>query len=264
MAVRRARGALPPRPRHAQHFLRSTRLAGEIVRAAGIRRDHLVLDIGAGTGALTAELARRSDRVRAIEIDAALVVRLRDRFARVPQVEIVHADVLRLPLPAEPFRVAANIPFNACTAICRRLLDDPRVPLDRADLIVELAVAWKRARVSPSTALGVYWGAWHEFTLARRLDATAFAPPPQTDAGLLRITRRAEPLVPVSDAPAYRMLVTTGFERRAPVRRTLRGSISPRELKRLSRELGFAPDAPPWELDQHQWAGVFRFVRSAR
>jgi len=229
------------------------------VRAAELRRDHLVLDIGAGAGVLTAELARRCDRVRAIEIDGDLVSRLRARFTGTPEVEVVHGDALRLPLPAEPFRVVANVPFNGCTAISRRLLDDPCVPLDRADLIVELDVAWKRARVSPSTALGAYWGAWYEFAIARRIDRSAFAPPPSVDAGLLRVTRRAEPLVAPVEADSYRALVTAGFERRA-----LRDLVSRRELKRLGRELGFSADAPPWELDQHQWAGLYRFVRRRR
>lgn len=177
MAVERPRRA-PPQRSHAQHFLRSTRLAAEIVRAAEVPRDTLVLDIGAGTGVFAGELARCCDRVRAIEIDGELAARLRARFASRPRVEVVHADALRLPLPHEPFRVVANVPFNRTTAICRRLLDDPRVPLERADLVVALEVAWKRARVTPSTALGAYWGAWYEFALA---------PPPQTDAGVLRI-----------------------------------------------------------------------------
>jgi 23S rRNA (adenine-N6)-dimethyltransferase len=170
-----------------------------------------VLDLGAGEGILTAELARRSQRVRAIEIDPALVARLRQRFAASANVEVVGGDALHVALPAEPFRVVANIPFNLTTAILRRLLDDPRVPLGRADVVVELEVAWKRARVTPSTALGVYWGAWYEFALLRRLDATAFAPPPGTDAGVLRIVRRDQPLVAPADAPAYRALVVAAF-----------------------------------------------------
>lgn len=218
-----------------------------------------MLDVGAGTGALTAELARRCGRVRAIELDGALAARLRERFARQPHVVVVHGDARRVALPDEPFRVVANIPFKACTAICRRLLDDPRVPLERADVIVELDVARKRARVSPSTALGVYWGAWYEFAITRRLDRSAFAPPPSVDAALLRITRRSEALVPPTEACPYRALVTAGFQRG-----TLRHAVSRHELKRLARELGFSPGAAPWELDQHQWAGVFRFVRAAR
>ncbi len=261
MAVRRARGAQPSRRKHAQHFLRSTRLAAEIVRNAGVGPDDLVLDIGAGTGALTAELAQYCRCVRAIEIDAALTARLHARFGGAPQVEIVHADALTLPLPGEPFRVVANIPFDATAAICRRLLDDPGVPLERADLIVELGVAQKRARLCPSTALGVYWGAWYEFTVVRRLHPSAFAPPPSVDAAVLRIVRRIEPLVDRTDAPDYRALVAGSFQRRSAVRRALHGVVSSRQLKRLANEHGFSPEAFPWELDQHQWAAVFGFVR---
>lgn len=263
MAVKRPHGA-SPRPRRGQHFLRSAALAAALVHESGVARTEFVLEIGAGEGALTAELARRSRRVRAIEIDPELVSRLRSRFAATGNVEIVCGDALRVALPDEPFRVVANIPFNLTTAIMRRLLDDPRVPLARADLLVELDVAWKRARCTPSTALGAYWGAWYEFALVRRLGATAFAPPPATDAGVLRIERREEPLVAPVDAPAYRSLVSTAFESRASLRRSLRGTVSPLELKRLGRELGFAPDSAPSELDQHQWAGVFRHVRRAR
>jgi 23S rRNA (adenine-N6)-dimethyltransferase len=262
VAVRRARGAPSPRRRHAQHFLRSARLAADLVCDARIRPGEFVLDLGAGTGALTGELNRHAARVLAIEVDPALVARLHKRFRQCPDVEIVHGDALRVPLPREPFRVVANIPFNLTTAIMRRLLDDPRLPITRADLVVAVEVARKRARVSPSTALGAYWGAWWEFAFVRRLDASAFAPPPGTHAGLLRIERRPEPLVAAPDAPAYRALVTTAFERRAPIRRTLGGRLSPLELKRLSHELGFAPDALPWELDQHQWAGIQRFARA--
>jgi 23S rRNA (adenine-N6)-dimethyltransferase len=264
VAVRRARGAPSPRRRHAQHFLRSPRLAAAIVRDARVGHDELVLDLGAGTGALTAELGRRAGRVRAVEIEPALVARLRQRFARSPGIEIVRGDVMRVALPRDPFRVVANIPFNLTTAIMRRLLDDPAAPLTRADLIVAADVGWKRARVSPSTALGAYWGAWWEFAFVRRLDSSAFAPPPGTDAAVLRIERRPQPLVPADDAAAFRALVHAAFDAGGPLRRTLRGRLSPLELKRLGRELGFAADAPPWELDQHQWAGVFRFVRGGR
>ena len=231
------------------------------MRDTGLGRDDLVLDIGAGTGTLTAELARSAARVRAIEIDPGLVERLRERFACAPRVEIVHGDALRVPLPTEPFRIVANIPFNATAAILRHLLDDPRVPLERADLIVELGAALKRSRISPATALGAYRGAWFELALTRRLDASAFAPRPDADAGVLRIVRRTEPLVRPADAAAYGALVRRAFDGRGPIRHTLRGTLSPRELKRLAREHGFSPDAQPWELDQHQWAAVFRFVR---
>ncbi|MDP9303355.1 MAG: methyltransferase domain-containing protein [Actinomycetota bacterium] len=94
------------RPRHrrgrGQHFLRSSKLAAELVRAAGIRRGDLVLDIGAGSGVLTAALVRGRASVVAVEIDTELASGLRRRF---PGVRVVEDDLLRTPLPGEPFLV---------------------------------------------------------------------------------------------------------------------------------------------------------------
>src|SRR5919201_2102568 len=100
-----------------RHFLRSSKLAAEIVRAAGIRRGDLVLDLGAGSGVLTAALARAGASVVAVELDPTLAEGLRRRFDRV-----VEGDALRVALPQEPFKVVANLPFDGGTAILRRLL----------------------------------------------------------------------------------------------------------------------------------------------
>ena len=170
MAARRARGARPNRAR-SQHFLRSGALASELVRDAGVSSDDLVLDLGAGSGRLTNELARRARSVVAVELDPRWVTHLRGRW---PNVVVVAGDAKRVPLPGEPFRVVANLPFDHTTAILRHLLDDPRTPLLRADLVVEWGVAVKRALPWPSRLNDVLWGAWYRFALVRRLPPTAF------------------------------------------------------------------------------------------
>ena len=211
MAGRRARHArsTPSRAR-SQHFIRDRRLAAEIVRDAGVSRDDLVLDIGAGTGVLTAELARRARRVVAIEVDPRLAAKLRGRW---PNVDVVHGDVLEVALPREPFRVVANLPFHAATAILRRLLDDPHVPLERADVIVEWGVAFKRAVPWPSTRLSATWGAWYALSIARRVEPQQFRPPPSVDAAVLVAERRATPLVRLADWRAYSAFVAAGYRR---------------------------------------------------
>jgi 23S rRNA (adenine-N6)-dimethyltransferase len=230
-----------------QHFLRSSRLAAELVRAAGIERDDLVLDIGAGTGVLTAALARCSDRVVAVEIDAELSEGLRRRF---PSVDVLIADARRVPLPREPFKVVANLPFGGATAILRRLLD-PVVPLETADVIVEWAVAAKRAAVWPSTQLGAYWGAWFELSVARRLPRCVFGPPPSVDAAVLRAVRRSEPLVQVADSRAYDRFLAGAF------RDGLRAVVPGTRLKRMEAELGIDRRAHPRDLDARQWTALF-------
>jgi len=228
---------------HGRHFLRSSKLAAELVRAAGISRGDLVLDLGAGTGVLTAALTRAGARVTAIEIDPELAGTLRRRFDCV-----VEGDALRVPLPREPFKVVANLPFASGTAILRRLLD-PRVPLQRADVIVEWGLATKRAAVWPSTQLSAYWGAWFHLAVARRLPRCVFAPPPSVDAAVLRIVRRDEPLV--RDARAYSAFLARGY-RDGP-----RAVVPWAKLKQLEAELGFDRRAQPRDLDAGQWARLF-------
>jgi 23S rRNA (adenine-N6)-dimethyltransferase len=208
VSERRARSTRPPGRASSQHFLRSQALAAELVRSAGIGADDLVLDLGAGTGRLTAELARAARRVVAVELDPQLAARLGGRW---PNVEVVCADAASVPLPHVPFRVVANLPFAGATAILRHVLDEPDRPLSRADVIVEWGVAVKRALPWPSTLNDVVWGAWYETSVARRLPRTAFRPPPSVDAGVLVFRRREQPLVPSARAGDYRRFVARGF-----------------------------------------------------
>jgi 23S rRNA (adenine-N6)-dimethyltransferase len=242
VAGRRAAGARPPRAR-SQHFLRTSALAAELVRDAGIGADDLVLDLGAGTGRITAELAHAAARVVAEELDADLAGRLRGRWANV---EVVHGDAALLRLPHEPFRVVANLPFSRTTDLLHLLLDEPRTPLTRADLVVEWGVALKRGLPWPSTLNGVLWGAFYETTVARRLPRSAFEPPPAVDAGVLVFRRRADPLIPAEDASGYRTFVASAF--RSGVR-----SVAPaRSVRRVAGR-----NATARELDAHQWAELF-------
>jgi 23S rRNA (adenine-N6)-dimethyltransferase len=249
-AARRSRSE--PRP-HGRHFLRSRRLVEALVADAGIGAGDLVLDLGAGTGALTRELAQRAARVWAVELDAELAAGLERRLAA-GNVRVIRADATHLRWPAEPFKVVANTPFDRSAAILRGLLDDPSVPLVSADLVVQWELAVKRAAVWPSTFVGAYWGAWYRFELVRRLPPCVFAPEPAVGAGVLRVARRDEPLVAERDQAAFRSFVKRGFGAGRP-------PLPPLLFKRLGRDLGFAPKAAARELDAAQWAALFRAVR---
>jgi 23S rRNA (adenine-N6)-dimethyltransferase len=234
-------GRVRSRP-SGRHYLRSRSLAEQLVHDAGVATGELVLDLGAGRGIITRALRDVGARVVAVELDAHVLGDLRQLG-----VEVVRADARAVQLPREPFRVVANLPFAAGTAILRRLLDDPRTPLLSCDAIVEWGLATKRAAVWPSTLTSVYWGAWYELTVARRVPRACFAPPPSVDAAVLRAVRRAEPLVPVLDAGDYRTFLQCAFgDKRVPQAHT------------FATQLGFDPHARGRDLDARQWAALYR------
>jgi 23S rRNA (adenine-N6)-dimethyltransferase len=242
----------PARGAPGQHFLRSSRLAEELVRDAAVAAGERVVEIGAGTGVLTRALARTGAEVIALELDPALASALRRRFAGAPNVTVVEADALRWRWPTGAFAVVANLPFARSGALLARLLGDPVAGPERAHVIVQWELAAKHASVWPTTQRGAYWRAWYELAIAGRLSRTAFTPPPSVDAAVLRAARRVTPLVPPEQAGAYWTFLSDAF-RRGELRRL----VPPLRVKRLAPVLGFAPHARPRELDARQLAALF-------
>ena len=121
-----------------QNFLRDRTLVLRLVSRAKIAPTDVVYDLGAGGGILTDALARRAGRVIALEKDPALVTRLKARFHDRPNVEIRHADILAHPLPRAEYVVFASPPFDATSAIVRKLTS-AAAPLSGAVLISKIS-----------------------------------------------------------------------------------------------------------------------------
>ncbi len=195
------------RRRLGQNFL-DPATAEQIVDQAGLVPGELVLEIGAGAGAFTRALVRRGVRLIAVEPDPHWAGRLREQ---VRGARVVQRDFLAFDLPRQPFRVLGSLPFGRTTDILRRLLDDPALPLQRADVVVQWEVALKRATQPPTTLLSAAWAPWWEVTLAQRIAAASFRPMPRVDGGLLSIRRRDPPLLPEAMAAAYAAFVQRGW-----------------------------------------------------
>jgi 23S rRNA (adenine-N6)-dimethyltransferase len=198
----------------------------------------------------------------AIELDAALVARLKSRLAG--NVLVLHGDALETPLPENPYRVIANLPFSRTTAILHRLLDDPSGSLVRADVIVQWQVARARAKsdlAPPTDLLAVTWGPWWRFRRGRRLGASSFRPPPSVDAAVLVATRRTPPLLAVEDHTRYAAFVRRGFQQ-SRLDRILGDLLSKVGVRALRRDLELDDgQEEARDLSVEQWARLFSAYR---
>jgi 23S rRNA (adenine-N6)-dimethyltransferase len=160
--------------------------AARVVADAHIRRGDLVLDIGAGTGAITARLLDAGARVIAVELHARRAAQLRSRFDGAA-VTVVRTDAADLRLPRRPFHVVANPPFSITTALLRRVLA-PGSRLLTASLVVPVPVVrrWEAGR-GPGAGR---WMQTFDAAMGPWVPRSAFVPPPPADAATLVLRRR--------------------------------------------------------------------------
>jgi 16S rRNA (adenine1518-N6/adenine1519-N6)-dimethyltransferase len=210
--------------RLGQHFLRAPWVE-KLLRVIDPRADDVFLEIGPGAGALTLPLAARAARVVAVEIDAALAARLRERAPA--NVEVVQGDALRVDLSEllpPGGRLAGNLPYYISSPLLRRFLDLRGRARD-AHVLLQEEVARRVASPPGSKEYGilsVLYALWTDAAIALRVPPGAFQPPPKVDSALLSARFRDRPRAEVQDPEAFQGLLEAAFARR---RRTLENNL---------------------------------------
>jgi 23S rRNA (adenine-N6)-dimethyltransferase len=263
MAPRRTRATERDRSRRvlSQNFLADPAAVARIVAAARPDPDGLLLEVGAGRGRLTRPLAARCGRLVAYEVDPVAAAELAAACAGLPGVTPRRADFLAATPPAEPFDVVGNIPWSLTAAVVRWCL--AAEGLRAATLLTQLEYARKR------TGHGGRWSrltvlTWPEYVwrLVGTVPRTAFRPVPRVDAGILRLERRPEPLLPDGELPAYRRLVEAGFGGAGgSVAASLRRHRPRGRVDAALRAVRIGPDALVGEVWPEQWLALHRLLR---
>ncbi|MFY9587775.1 MAG: 16S rRNA (adenine(1518)-N(6)/adenine(1519)-N(6))-dimethyltransferase RsmA [Actinomycetota bacterium] len=225
-----SRHGLRPRTSLGQHFLVDPNTIRKIVRVAAIRTGELVVEIGAGVGALTLALAGAGAEVIAIEQDRGLDPALTESLAEVPNVTVVWVDALaqdydRL-LGGRPARVVANLPYQIATPLVLRLLED--VPSVTELMVMVQEEVGDRFVADPG---GDAYGAvsakiayLSEASVAFKVSREVFMPKPDVESVVVRLTRRSPPPV-AGDRGRIFAVIDAGFAtRRKTLRNALRGA----------------------------------------
>jgi 16S rRNA (adenine1518-N6/adenine1519-N6)-dimethyltransferase len=259
-------GRLPPiRKSLGQHFLHDRRILERIADALELTGTETVIEIGPGRGSLSAILAPRAQRLVLIEYDRALAAILRERYASMPSVEVMEADVLTVDLGRVadgPFRLVGNVPYYITTPILFHALDVPRP--DRAVYLVQREVA-DRIVAAPGSkeygALSVNIQAVAKAKTLFRVAPGSFIPPPKVESAAIRIEPRSDPAIAPAEEAAFRRFVLAAFGmRRKQLRRILRGvwSLSVEQAEAALEAVGIDASARPETLSPGDFASLLR------
>lgn len=190
-----------PSKRFGQHFLKDKRTIQRIIDALAPQSDETIVEIGPGTGALTAQLIARAGRVIAVEFDNKLAPLLTEQFGGYSNFKLVMGDALTADFceeirPATHARLVANLPYNISTAILQRLIEQ-RACLTEMVVMLQREVVERIIAPAGSSERGflsVIVEAYCETEKLFDVGPGAFRPPPKVWSSVMRLRFRTEPL----------------------------------------------------------------------
>ena len=250
-----------------QHLLISRRALNAVVAAADLSPDDSVLEVGAGPGVLTCELAQRARRVVAVEMDRAVLPVLRETTAGLANVEIIPRNLLEV-APEEvfgdaPYKLVANLPYYITSLILRYLLESANPPRTLV-VMVQREVA-ERLVAGPGEmsllALSVQF--YGTPRIVAYVPATAFYPPPKVDSAIVRVDLHPAPLLDSTTSDRFFALIHAGFaEKRKQLHNSLARHLDdPREaIDRWLAEAAIDPMRRPQTLSLNEWLRLARIA----
>ena len=252
-----------------QNFIVNPSVCPRMAEESGIDESCGVIEIGAGIGVLTAELAKRAKKVVVIEIDTKLLPILDETLKDFDNIEIINQDVLKTDLAAlikekfdgMPVYVCANLPYYITSPVIMTLLES-RLPIEAVTVMVQKEAAQRLCAPVGSRLSGAVTVAVDYYAEAQKLfdvSAGSFMPAPKVDSCVIRMDIRKEPEIEISDEKLFFRMVHAAFGQR---RKTAANSISagsgiPKDIViKAIEECGFEPSVRAEGLNMAELADL--------
>ncbi|HPE07235.1 MAG TPA: 16S rRNA (adenine(1518)-N(6)/adenine(1519)-N(6))-dimethyltransferase RsmA [Smithellaceae bacterium] len=211
-----------PRKKLGQSFLVDVNTIQKIAAAGRFSSDDIVVEIGAGIGVLTKDIAQVAKRVIAVEIDPQLVKILHDQFDECSNVEIHSCDILKFDISSisnnynAKVNVIGNIPYNISSPVIFHLLSS-RSAISCFTLMLQKEVVQRLVSLPDNKNYGVPSVLLQMYADIERLfdvSADCFYPRPKVESSIIQGRFREKPLFDLTDETFFRCLVKASFAQR--------------------------------------------------
>lgn len=261
------RYGLDPKKSLGQNFMHDPNTLEKIAQTAELQAGETAVEIGAGTGELTAVLARLAHKVLAIEIDDRLIPLLETRFNKTPNVYFLFEDVLKTNLHAltggKPYCVVANVPYYITSGIVRHILEAAHKPR-RAVITMQYEVAQRiTAPVGDLSLLAVSVQYYAKPHLVAKLNPAVFWPRPEVASAIVRLDPHPQPIVDVPSDEAFFKVVRAGFSQKRKQLKNALGAglgISTAQAEAFISLAELDPSRRAETLELDEWARLTRIV----
>lgn len=218
-----------PKKYLGQHFLTDPAIAGRIVGALDCSPGETVIEIGPGTGILTAHLLEREIRLLPVEVDPEAAMHLKEKWPRLEGM-LIEADFLKLNIDDHtqgPFHVIGNLPYNISSQILFRVLEyRQRIP--SVVCMIQKEVADRIASPPGSREYGIlsvllqaYFEVQHLFTVK----PGSFFPPPRVNSGVIMLRRNQTLRLPCDEKLFFQVVKSAFNQRRKMIRNSLKSIL---------------------------------------
>jgi len=256
-----------------QHFLHDPHVLKKIVRQIAPGKDDVIIEIGAGKGALTFPLAEKAGRVYAIEKDRTLLPVLQKNLPS--NVVLVNADVLRIhfrELVADDLhanktiKVVGNLPYSISSPVLFKVLEEKAL-FEECTFLLQKEVA-DRICTGPGSKkyapISILFQRDFDVRLCFVVEPGSFSPPPKVRSTLIQFQKRKKPLFELPDEAEFRQFLKSAFRHRRKTlfNNLLMADVSDSLLKNAFSELAFDKKVRPEHMTSEQFAELFNFLEN--
>ena len=252
-----------------QNFLINPSVCPKIAEMGNASAGYGILEIGTGVGVLTHELAKRADKVVAVEIDSRLIPVLKETLAEHDNVTIINEDVMKADLASiirENFdglkvAVCANLPYYITSPVIMLLLES-RLPIESITVMVQKEAGKRLCAELGTRDAGAVTAAVRYYSEPRLLFGVSrgsFMPSPNVDSCVIRLDIKKESPVSVRDEKLFFSVIRGAFsQRRKNLANSLSSSMNMEKsgVMEIIRTAGISENARPEQLKLDEFAAL--------